>query len=69
MLGILGVLRQVPMTMQCLRETGIGRTITALRCYNERAQALAGPLITAWKDRLRTQVRAEQAVATRTVAS
>eukprot|EP00927_Polykrikos_kofoidii_P012332 TRINITY_DN15315_c0_g1_i2.p1 TRINITY_DN15315_c0_g1~~TRINITY_DN15315_c0_g1_i2.p1 ORF type:complete len:1392 (-),score=259.94 TRINITY_DN15315_c0_g1_i2:84-4208(-) len=55
----LKLLRYVPVSLVLLRQTGIGRMLTALRCYCVSAQALAGELVAAWRSAVSTELSRE----------
>ncbi|CAE7810512.1 unnamed protein product [Symbiodinium sp. CCMP2592] len=67
-LECLALLEELPMTLDCLKATGIGRTLTGLRSYCEPAMVDAGALVAKWTQQFQKELeiasRKEAAVKT-----
>ncbi|CAE7491055.1 unnamed protein product [Symbiodinium microadriaticum] len=55
-LECLALLEELPMTLDCLKATGIGRTLTGLRSYCEPAMVDAGALVAKWTQQFQKEL-------------
>eukprot|EP00439_Symbiodinium_sp_Y106_P051831 s485_g6.t3 len=71
-LECLALLEELPMTLDCLKATGIGRTLTGLRSYCEPAMVDAGALVAKWTQQFQKELeiasRKEAAIKTEQAA-
>jgi len=59
----LRLLRKVPISVNCLRDTGIGKTLTALRDGFKKVRPLCIEIIKEWKQRCRVEIKTERTAA------